>query len=78
MNTVPVTAVRQFDYNGRTVVRGESLAMPPIDAAVHARKHNVSLTRRVQTRDLTAESTDGEPAPRKKRAYRRRDLTAEP
>lgn len=72
-----VTALKSFPYDGRTVERGEAVEMPAVDAAIHARKQNVSLTKRTETRDMTA-ADDREPAPRKRRSYRRRDLTAEP
>lgn len=74
MPIVPV--LRQFTYNGRTVKAGDRVEMTPVDASIHARRGNVSLTRTTQTRDLKAD--DAEPAPRKRRSYRRRDLVAEP
>lgn len=73
-----VTAIKSFSYGGRTIERGEAVEMSAVDAAIHGRKQNVSLTRRTDTRDMTAQADDREPAPRKRRNYKRRDLTPEP
>lgn len=73
-----VTAVREFDYNGTTIAKGRCFDMPPRDAAIHARKQNVSLTVR---KDITADTLAADESidtPRPRRRYRRRDLTAEP
>lgn len=71
---VTVRAVKPFDYNGRMVNTGSDLEMPPLDAAVHARKGNVSLTK-YQNRSMQAD--DAPPTRRRRGNYRRRDMTAE-
>lgn len=66
--TVNVRPEHQAEY-------GPTLTVAPIQAAVLARKGIVNLsTTGYQTRDLSAETPE---APRRKRRYRRRDLTAE-
>jgi hypothetical protein len=47
-NRVTVRVTKSFEYEGRCVGVDESLSMLPIDAAVHARRGNVSLTRELK------------------------------
>jgi hypothetical protein len=65
-----VTAARSFTYDGRALTAGTVLDMRPLDAAVLARRGDVYLRG-----DLTA--APAPPLPRVKRAYRRRNLTAD-
>ena len=79
---VNVPAIKEFLYQGRTIHAGESVTMEPVEAAIHARAGNVSLTRDYQRRDMTpatsTASADGSPAgSRRRRNYRRRDMHAE-
>jgi hypothetical protein len=63
-------------YRGRTYVRGEVVAMRPIDALAASRRGEVSLTRGV----MIAKDPEPEPEPvpvRRQRRYTRRDLSAE-
>jgi hypothetical protein len=72
MADVTVTATKAFEYRGRSIRRGARLAMAPIDAAIEARRGNVTL---IVGQHVTP---DPEPeAPRSRRRYRRRDLVAE-
>lgn len=84
--TVDVPALRAFTYRGRQVVEGEMVSMVPIEAAAHARRKLVSLSKgRYPTREMRAAQApqpqpqpDPEPSisPRRRR-YRRRDLQAD-
>ena len=79
---VTVTAIRDFDYNGRTVAANSVFRMPAFDAMLHMNLQNVSGTRHPGL-SLASLQPDPEPEPatvippRRKRSYRRRDLTAE-
>lgn len=65
--TVRVPALKPLKYQGRSYVRGDLVVMAPIDAAVYGRRGEVGLDGQVV-----------EKAPvRKRRTYRRRDMTAE-
>jgi hypothetical protein len=75
---VEVPAVKLMAYRGRTYVRGEVVAMRPIDALAASRRGEVSLTRGA----MIAPDPEPEPAPepvpvRRQRRYTRRDLSAE-
>lgn len=81
MKTVTVPALKAFDYRGRSIARGETVRMPAVDAAIHARKGHVTLSRNYKTRDVQAETSptpEPEPDTSRRRRYRRRDLVAEP
>jgi hypothetical protein len=56
-------ALRRFHYRGQTFATGDMVTMSAIDAAVHARKGDVSLS---------------PPAPRNPHTYNRRDMVPEP
>ncbi len=69
---VTVAALKPFTYRQRRIRPGERVAMAPIDAAIHARRQDVSLSR------LVGQPTPPDPEPpRRRRRYRRRDLVAE-
>jgi hypothetical protein len=79
--TVPVTARKAFIYDGRPVARGERLWLAPLDAALRARRQEVSLSR--VAAELTPDVVEPDPPspiidePPPRRRYRRRDLEAE-
>lgn len=64
MTTIPLIALQSFQFEGRTVRSGEAIDVSPVQA--------LALTYQRKARFLR----EGEAA-RKKRTYRRRDLTAE-
>ena len=64
---VTIAALVDVPYEGRVVLAGEHFTVPPYDAA--------KLIYRRKARFLRASETAS--APRPKRQYRRRDLTAE-
>lgn len=73
--TVSVPALKPFVYEGRSYVRGDIVAMTPIDAAVSGARGDVALERGAMV------AKDQEPEPvtrRRRRSYRRRDMVAEP
>jgi hypothetical protein len=89
---VTVRALTGFDYKGRTVTKGEVIDLDrPLDAILLYRKGHVSLSKVYRAAALQPEPpnvpppaprrrrprTDDAGSPRPKRAYRRRDLTAE-
>lgn len=75
---VTVRALKSFDYEGHSYACGADVTMTPIDAAVHARKGNVTLSKGYRTRAITPEPPAPEPdPPARTRRYRRRDMTAE-
>jgi hypothetical protein len=74
---VTVRALKAFTYRHRDVRRNDAVTMTPLDAAVHARRGDVSLAAGYRTRDVTPELPEPEPEPRRTRRYRRRDLVAE-
>lgn len=82
MAVVTVRAIAAFAHHGRRYRPGESVVMSAVDAAIHARKQHVSLTRVYPTREMKAEPPTPEPEPEAKpqgrRRYRRRDMVAEP
>lgn len=69
--TVTVPALKPLTYQGRSYVRGDRVEMVPIDAAVYARRGDVGLD------GQAPEPPKPEPS-RRRRNYRRRDMTAEP
>jgi len=78
MSEVTVTAVKSFLYHGEPVNKGADVTMPAIDAAIEARKGNVSLLSGYRTKVIKAEAPADEAVPvRRRRSYRRRDMTAE-
>jgi hypothetical protein len=64
---ITVTALRDQQYQGRSVRRGDRLDVSPGEAAA------------LRYQGLAALESDGpvEPAPRRRRRYNRRDLTAD-
>lgn len=91
MPSVTVTAIRDFEYEGRNITRGDAVDVDqPVKALVLARQGKVSLARRYTTRVLEPEPVAPQPTRRRrrkaedaepetpKRSYRRRDMTAEP
>lgn len=75
MATVRVTALKDFQYGGQPVRKGELVSMRVVDASIAARRQEVSLDRGLNTRTMQAER---EPEPEKpRRRYRRRDMRAE-
>lgn len=70
---VTVLAIRDFLYQDRMIRSGEWCDMPPVEAAVQKRRGHVSLTRQMAAEPAAA----SEPAPRRRRQYKRRDLVAE-
>lgn len=72
---VTVTATRRFHYGGRDVAVGAVVEMSPLDALVHQRKLNVSLTKVAKPKPTPPLPTP-EPV-RVRRTYRRRDMQAE-
>lgn len=74
---VDVPAKKALIYQGRSYVRGELVPMRPIDAAIAARRGDVSLTRHTRHRQMEVEA-DPEPEPAlRSRRYRRRDMVPE-
>jgi hypothetical protein len=77
MSKVYVTALKSFTYRGTDISRGQPITMDAIEAAVSARRGEVSLSRgRYRRAALQAERAKTE-AEKPKRRYRRRDLQAE-
>lgn len=78
MADVTVTAVRSFLYRGELVNKGSDVKMEPVAAAIEARKGNVSLVSGYRSKVMKAEEPQDEAPPtRRRRQYRRRDMTAE-
>jgi hypothetical protein len=85
VQVVTVPAIKAFIHEGRQVTPGDGVRVTPVTAAVLARKGLVSLTKAYKptygylTRDvvLAEDETPSEEGPKAKRAYRRRDMTAE-
>jgi hypothetical protein len=76
--TVDVPVLKPLTYQGHSYVRGELVSMRPIEAAARARRGEVSLTRGVVIpRDVEPEPEPEPETPRRRRTYRRRDMTAE-
>ena len=79
MSEVTVTAVQSFLYHGEPVNKGTDVTMPALDAAIEARKGNVTLVTGYRKKVMKAETPAEEAVPvRRRRNYRRRDMTAEP
>jgi hypothetical protein len=79
--TVTVRALKSFTHEGRQIVAGQLVTMSPRDASISARQQEVSLDRAYNTQAVDLEP-DPEPEPelqpvRRRRTYRRRDMTAE-
>ncbi len=85
MATVLVPVLKPLTYQGRSYVRGQFVRMAATDALVRAQQGEVSLTRdavvssssQLEAREVTAENETDAPV-RKRRQYRRRDMTVEP
>lgn len=45
MRTVTVKATKDFEYHGQRIASGRAVVMRPIDAAIAARRGEVTLTR---------------------------------
>lgn len=73
MVTVPV--VSSFVFDGHEYQPGDLITCAPVVAAAFARQGKVSLTR-TQNKVMVADNPEVE-APRPRRRYRRRDMTAE-
>lgn len=71
---VTLPALKAFAYRGCDYRRGDLVAMSPIDAAIHARRGHVSLTRTYRTRHLVAEQTVDVPAAKRRRRPRLRRI----
>lgn len=83
LKSVTVPVIKGFRHNDRFVSAGELLELEPVQASILARQGYVSLTRKYQTRDLTATAVEPEQPPRRRRGrprkntYERSDLRAE-
>ena len=77
MPTVTVPAIRSFTFAGSFVAAGSSLTCTPLEASILAREGKVSLTKGYKTRALTASRTPEPEAPKRRRRYKRVDMTAE-
>lgn len=80
MPSVTVPVLKPLTYQGRSYVRGDMVAMRPIDAAAAARAGQVDLAKGAkpyQTREMTAEPPVTEPVRgRRRHTYKRRDMQA--
>lgn len=65
---VNVPALKPLTYQGRSYVRGERVTMAPVDAAVYGARGEVGLD---------GQTPEPPEPPRRRRTYRRRDMTAE-
>lgn len=81
--TVTVPALKPLEYQGRSYVRGDLVKATPVDAAVMASRGEVTLTRGVviapaPQREQQAMEADppGAAPSRRRRSYRRSDMTA--
>lgn len=70
MADVTVTATKGFTYRGRARRKGERVTMSPLDAAIKARRGEVTLI------EGTVVTPEPEPVTVRRR-YRRRDMAAE-
>jgi hypothetical protein len=84
MARVTVPVLKPLTYQGRSYVRGESVSMEAIEAAAHGRAGRVNLTLGAaapsgayQTADMVVDVAGEPKARRRRRRYRRRDMTAE-
>lgn len=90
---IAVTARRPFECQGRIVSAGEAMLVTPVEAAILNRRQDIRFGHPVVARDLAPEpdppaveptreaspdTDEAAPQPRRRRRYRRRDLTAEP
>lgn len=78
---VSVPALRAFEHEGRSYVRGDLVNVSPLAALALARDKKVTLSKSaVVTRDVVAEAPPAEEpiaTPKRRRTYRRRDMQAE-
>lgn len=78
MQTVRVLARQAFEFGGLRIARGELVVLPAADAAILSRQGLVNLSKQnIQTREMAPEP---EPEPvlvRRRRSYKRADMTAE-
>jgi hypothetical protein len=84
MKTVSVAALRRFSYQQQTYRRGDLVPMRAVDAAIHARRGDVSLAHQYRPQVLQAEAAEPSLRRRKGRktaddvlTYQRQDLVPE-
>ena len=75
---VKVRALKSFEHEGIYFNVGDPISMPAVTAAILSRQGLVNLSKQtIQTRELTPEP-DPVPVPvRRRRSYKRADMTAE-
>jgi hypothetical protein len=69
--TVPV--IKAFAHEGRALRVGDTVTVAPLVAAALAQAGRVSLSKGYRTAALR----EARPTPRRRRAYKRRDMVAE-
>jgi hypothetical protein len=74
---VEVPVIKAFTHEGRDLRVGDIIRVAPIVAAVLYRRGVISVTRGYRAAVVVPEPP-AEVTPRRRRAYKRRDLSAEP
>ena len=77
VKTVTVRALEAFEYEGKVIAAGRPVTMPANVALAHARMKHVSLDRAYNAQAVDPEPEPEIETPRRRRTYRRRDMTAE-
>jgi hypothetical protein len=78
MPLVRVHARKDFEHEGIRYISGEAIAMTALDAAVLSRQGLVNLSKQnIQTREMAPEPEPELVPVRRRRSYKRADMTAE-
>lgn len=77
MSLVSVPVIKAFTHEGHLLKVGQVIGLPPVTAAILARRGVVSLTVTRETADVKSESSSERQPAQPRRRYRRRDMVAE-